>query len=447
MRKLFTLIFMAVASHICFAQQVSGDLLIVEAKKGNVGKVLTKEKFMSFSKVSITGELNVKDLEALSADGHLTHLDMSNACYVGEDLYYTEFNQNNKFLKCALTVNDNLKELQLFRLASFKKQPIPLQIEINGNAGNLMIHASRYTSLLLKPTSKNGEINVTIYEESGTSIPAYWKNLGDAEVDGLYLPTLSILDVCVTRFYYNRLHDLKSGYITLNSWKPNYDNDMLKNVTVLNKDCKLEGLKGSISLPLVKDIPDKCFTKSPELTEVQLPSVVSIGRMAFDNTQIKRFVFPSSLERMNGQVFGSAVETVEFEGNRAPSWNLSNNEAQSLTNICFVVPEGKYMYYSSGVWSYLKVREKGFNPECRINCQLPGTLSSFLTEEVKRNTDYLYISGTIYEHEVELVKQVRWLKNVDWSGATIVKLQDDEGSRDDDQDRLRREWESKIGDM
>ena len=447
MRKLFTFIFLAIASHICFAQQVSGDMLIVEAKKGNVGKVLTKEKFMTFTKVSIIGELNVKDLEALSIASNLTYLDMSNASYVGEDLYYTEFNQNNKFLKCTMTVNDRLQELQLFRTAMFKKQPIPLQVEINGNAGNLMIHASRYTSLLLKPSSKTGEINVTIYEESGTSIPAYWKNLGDAEVDGLYLPSTNILDVCVTRFYYNRLHDLKTGAITLNNWKPNYDTKMLKDITVINKDCKLEGLKGSITLPLVKDIPDKCFTKSPELTEVHLPSLVTIGRMAFDNTQIKHLVFPASLERINGQIFSPTVETVEFEGNRAPSWNLSNNEAQSLSNICFVIPEGKYLYYSSGVWSYLKVREKGFNPECHINCQLPGTLSSFLTEEVKRNTDYLYITGTIYEHEVELVKQVRWLKNVDWSGATIVKLQDDEGTRDDDQDRLRREWESKIGDM
>ena len=76
---------------------------------------------------------------------------------------------------------------------------------------------------------------------------------------------------------------------------------------------------------------------------------------------------------------------------------------------------------------------------------MPGTLSSYLTEEVKRNTDYLYITGTIYENEVELVKKVKWLKNVDWSGATIVKLQENEEEREDDIDRLRREWQIKVG--
>lgn len=445
MRKLILFILTVIASQASFGQQISGDILTIEGKKGNIGKVLAKEKFLGFTKVAITGEIDEKDLAALSVTSRLNYIDMSGATYFGEDLYYTEFNQNNKFLKCSLTLNDNMRDLRLFRMAMYKKQSLPLQIELNGNAGNLMVYASRFTSLLIKPSSKSGEVCVTIYEESGTVVPPYWKNLGDSDIDGLYLPSSSTLDACVTRFYFNRLHDNRTGNIIINKWKPNYDTDMLSKVTVISKDCKMEGLKGIVSLPLVKEIPEKCFTKSPELTEVRLPSVVKIGRNAFDNTLIKNIVLPSTLEYLEGNVFNTKFETVEFEGSRAPSWNISNNEAQALTSICFIIPSGRFMHYSSGVWSYLKVREKGFNPECRINCQLPGTLSSYLTEEVKRNTDYLYITGTIYENEVELVKQVKWLKNVDWSGATIVKLQENEEEREDDIDRLRREWQIKVG--
>lgn len=423
-----TLLFLGILTAQLAAQTVIGDSIIIEGNKGTLAKVLKKWNYPGVNKLKVIGEVGEKDMQVLQTTLYTTLLntiDLSETDYIGSK-FWNQFSTDDLLTEFKFGIPSSIKLFKLFRSAKKGKDPVALSVELSGNIeGSLYLFVSGKSRLTFNFGDRNKTssiLKVQLYNEQGINHPIVYGNGGQNSVDVLEIPSLSYYNERTTaKFTYFVLRELDNDRVTIKKWDKDLGKEYLEIATDLDELIHFKNLFGTISLPKVKALPNFCFMESPNLCEVILGDIEKIDYCAFQKTAVKSLVLPSTIRELHRDAFSGNIRTVEFLGINPPHLSAKDDEDWIYKDICFIVPKGSLQNYKTGIWGKLKVREKGFNPDVTINCTQPGTFSSYLTPEVINNTDNLVVTGTVYDTEKDLVKKIKWLKNVDWSGVTVVK--------------------------
>lgn len=441
MKRLSIVLFvLAVSYNILSAQTIVGDSIIIESKKGSLAKMLKKWEYPDIKKIRVVGEVGEKDMLALQSKPFTT-IDLSDAVFNGSCYPYSDKN-NEKFMQCVFNVPYYTTLLKMFKCGKNKDQLYPIELFLRGNVeASHTIYISANTSLGMnfgdRPDRDESKsiLKIVFYDRKNDNSILCKRSGGALDnirwgviVDIWVVPDKSYLSVNKQHnnifFDYNVLHVLNNNEVYIKKFKKDYGDFYLENaVEIVDEHPGFDNLWGSATFNKLKVIPPFCFSDS-KLSEIHLRSVEKIGGQAFYSSRIRNITLPATIRFIDESAFaveGGKFSTVELEGTMPPILDTKEDEYWHFNDICFVVPQGSLPNYSSGIWGKIKVREKGFNPNISIHCEQPGTLNSYLTPEVLNNTDSLVLSGTIYDTEKELVKKIKWLKNVDWSGVTVVK--------------------------
>lgn len=422
-----TLLFLGILTAQLAAQTVFGDSIIIEGKKGTLGKVLGKWNYPGVKKLKMIGEVGEMDIKALQSALYyitsFTTIDLSETEYIGGKFY--NLSKEDLYTECKLGIPSSTKVLKMFKYARKGKKPVALLLTLSGSIeGSLYLFVSGRSGLELNfgdLGQTSSILKLQLYKENDKTNPIYFMNKKNI-VDVLEIPnSSSYYQRIINKFSYSILRIMENDEVYIQKWNKNYGKEYLESVKELNELIHFKNLSGTISLPKVKKLPNFCFMESPGLREVILENVEEIDYCAFQKTSVHSLVLPSTIKKLHRDAFSGNIRTVEFLGTTPPHLNAKNDEDWIYKDICFIVPKGSLQNYKTGIWGKLKVREKGFNPDVTINCTQPGTFSSYLTPEVINNTDNLVVTGTVYDTEKDLVKKIKWLKNVDWSGVTVVK--------------------------
>ncbi len=412
---------------------INGDSVVVENKKGKISKILKDIQIPNLTKLKVLGELNEEDLLYLSACTSLETLDLEDAIYSTKELGRNQ--KFNGYITCKLRVQEKMSLLKLFKTAYFKKEMVPFiaDLDVMDVGNNIDIFISTNTKPQIISRDKR-RIVINIYGDLQSYTPLQKRKYHgfkfETHVDILTVPSEKILSMCYADYDYNILCIQDTKQINIKRWEPCYGKYYLENASSI-KEFAIDNNNdiSSLTMHYLKIVPKGFGFQLPNLQELSLPVAEEIYDVG--SHSLKRITFSPTIKYIDQWAFGQAdnLKEIEFTSNTPPSWYTPPVYMQNRT---IIVPKGSLRAYLNAFCVLetnkkdeynhrFKIREKGANPTATIICDMPGHFDSFLTEEVINNTDYLIVQGSLYDTEKLLVNKIKWLKDVDWSGAKIIK--------------------------
>ena len=421
-RIVFVMLLVVGSINILSAQTIVGDTLFVDGKAGSVAKALKKNPMITCLKA--TGNIDNKDLEAISAYYKLKYIDLSECVFSAKsNSLYTD--APFKYIYIEVRAFGTFK---LFKKAECKGSEYPLRVDVKGG-DNLELFASKNTVLGERCHS------LTIYDEQTDQIAQFsaiqyrfFGASGKLPVSILRVPNTEILNSCVTRFEYNILYNYKTNESKLIRWNGEQDGkEYIENASYIEPFGIREAQTVySLTLYNLTTLKEDNLYNMNNLAILNLKKVEVLEPRCLNGIKITSLTLPATLKRIEADglyIYEGKLKTIEFTGMTPPVFNYTDHDIRELEYKELYVPKGALQNYlqAGGIWSKIKIREKGNDPRRTIHCEQPGTLETYLTDDIIQNTDYLKVTGKIYDNEKEKVKKIKFLKEVDWSGVEILK--------------------------
>lgn len=109
-----TLLFLGILTAQLAAQTVIGDSIIIEGKKGTLGKVLGKWNYPGVKKLKMIGEVGEMDIKALQSALYyittFTTIDLSETEYIGGKFY--NLSKEDLYTECKLGIPSSTEGTQ-----------------------------------------------------------------------------------------------------------------------------------------------------------------------------------------------------------------------------------------------------------------------------------------------------------------------------------------------
>lgn len=405
-------------------------------------KKLGKKDPLSITHLKITGDINSKDVELLNQMTNLVHFDASEmkGYHYYDHLDLSLFKKLNHLslstvdsdvLKgkissplTSLTVSEGRYHLNIDYLGDFidkvyitvkdeSEIPADLRFELHGSLKKSTV--ANYT---------HGEYSTRENER--------------IKVDTLYLPNIkSFFCDALSNFdpYYVVLQ--AENQVILNRWKATDSQSTinLKGISYImpfafNNINNIERIECPES---IKEIFDYAFSGCKNLKEVDLINIESVGRNAFEKTNVVDIVLPNTLKELSEYAFReSSLDKVEFLGKYPPSitqnkddhsnwYNKSSYWPDYMGDIEFCIPENTLSSYSLGHWKKVVLIEKGTNTTFEITLETPGTMEKHLSDEIIANARTLTVKGILYDSDFEVLKKCKNIQTLDLSNSFICK--------------------------
>lgn len=400
---------------------------------GNLSDLLPERERFKITDLTLSGRLNICDLEVIRQmggcyksagsryNGHLRHLDLSNAIFVGEGTL--DIPNNN----LRVQLNDGSGDYLFSDMKSLHTIKLPNSLEKMGNC--LFLGCDNLTSVTL-PKSLKSMPDIILYgcfyqTDNLTSIliddsNPYYSSDGSALFDKFktrmffavnslreYAIPSSVSEISNGAFY-NCRH-LKTLVLPLRLKRENVadiflDCDSLYSISVDEKNPYLcsEGSAlynkdkselvfvchtvKKMSIPSsVTKIGDYAFYKCTDLTSIELPSgVTSLGYDAFKGcTNLSSLTLPFGVKEINSSAFEGckSLTSVTLPSGVEKIWNDAFNGCESLRSI--TLPSDLKLIESdafkgckglTSIYAFMekpcKIQETTFDNETKINATL-----------------------------------------------------------------------------
>ena len=403
-----------------FAQNMVGDTLVIDAKGGKVAKYIKKHGLYC-PYLKITGELNHEDLSAIESNaGALRFLDFSEATIKVTDRRYTN---SEIWINCdpdfrsgsELTIKPTSKGL-------YKKTVLPIHYELRANSETkLRVLASKNTYI------KSILAGVSVLNFPDGQIASQIPDVDILEVENESLYEAFTRKNTSSSYKCCMIVNTTNGDVIINRWKPVFGIKYIEDAIFISpyaiQDCNYR----SITFRRLKELSEGVLFNLDDLVTARFPILERITCYgAFCGTKIENVVLPSTLRSFHKEAFrcsDSKIKSIEFTGTQPPMCSGYDKYTFWYANI--LVPKGSlgaYMRAYGNVDSRARIHESGSNTQYTIHSETPGSLGQLLTTEICQNAEYLTITGQVYDTDKKIVEQkAKWVKNVDWSGVTIVK--------------------------
>ena len=380
---------------LTFADNDTSMTLNVEA--GTLSSLIPASKMYEITELKLSGKLNLEDLKVIRRmgacrksskdewyDGHLQHLDISNAEFVGDGMFVYYYNNSpttqtvsftdrkylfagmkslqtielpnsmkeidgSIFYECSSLVSLTLpSELTTIGVSSLHDCPNLMSIKIDKNNpyycsdGSILFNKDKSKIVLAKKT-----LDAYSIPSSVTQIQSY-AFAGCNSLIYLTLPS-GLTQIEDGTFYGCRFKSL-----SLPSSVTQIGSRAFRACTNLT----------SITLPSgVTQIDYEAFRDCTSLTSITLPSgVTQIGNYAFSNcNELRTLRLPSSLTEIGDSAFGSCKNISSVYAFMAVPPLLDNSIFSDSTtkNVTLYVPKGSYVYYRiADFWDeFTKIKE------------------------------------------------------------------------------------------
>lgn len=420
-KRLFTLLTMLLPlyyANTMLAQNMVGDTLVFDSKGGKVAKYIKKNGLFCRC-LKIFGEINNDDLLALTLNARvLNYLDLSEATIKVTDRRDTN---NEVWIRNELDFRAG-KELTL-KIPSngiYKKNTLPIHYELRaGEETKLRVLAPQNCYI----QSISAGISVLKYSEDQVASKLPDVDILEVENESLYSTykrknTGSQYKCCM-------IVNTTNGDVLINWWKPVFGIKYIEDAIFISpysiRDCEYR----SITFKRLKELGEGVLFTLENLVTARFPVLEKITG-SFCGTKIENVVLPSTLKSFHKEAFrcsDSKIKSIEFSSTQPPTCDGYDKYTFWYGNI--LVPKGSlhaYMRTFGNVASNARIHESGSNTQYTIHSDTPGSLEPQLTTEICQNAEYLTITGQVYDTDKKIVEQrAKWVKNVDWSKATVVK--------------------------
>ncbi len=259
--------------------------------------------------------------------------------------------------------------------------------------------------------------------------------------------------------HFNLIYERGNKNIFLNMWEDHYTQQVLNHVTHLAGDGNLTGStnksKGLLSnlqfaeviinakiteLPAycfngnrvvekitlsnnITKIPRGCFTNCPNLNNIDIPkNVWKIEEYAIG---VKNITIHGAPSLKTTSFWLELIETITLKSATPPKVEdiKVRGWEKWAPNIKVYVPEGSYAEYAkSDFWKSTKMEEPGEKLRINITSENPGDFLPQLPNiSLLHKIDSLTVTGIVYNTDLNVVKQCRNLKYIDFSNAIIME--------------------------
>lgn len=209
----------------------------------------------------------------------------------------------------------------------------------------------------------------------------------------------------------------------------------------------LSSVKFSSNLQII----DEGAFSGCNLSEIELPSIVYIGRFAFGyNKQLTKCTLGNKLETIHDQAFRDCCnlrtivlpETVTYIGEGAFSdcKNLStvnalmkkpaniyvdsNSSFEEKYVTTIFVPHDAYDGYMASDWNKYPLGKEGGKEEFDVTVETPGALLNLIGIDNVLSVRKLILKGTLNDKDMEVIKQMVNLRYVNLENTQIIMSQE-----------------------
>lgn len=382
----------------------------LEKELGNTADTITT--------IKVNGDINGEDIEYLISMSKLTSLDLGNAKIIDEYSYPAKKTKN--------------------AIASGFSRAIGINNNANSNSNNyskqtLLISGSRFYKKVVMPLSCN-KLVILPPQPTDSVYALEYCQMGRLEAAS------GINTITCSKKFLPMVIDLKDNTMDDKTQKSIFSflliqqGETLLRYWIWDTDELVSYCKKQ-KITSIDNIRPYAFSKAPcgdtlDLSEV---NIKTFDLLAFAECPAKYVIMPRSVENISDLAFEkSNVESVEFTGEYAPAFIGDKNKNDfyarqyypvdvSSWNFSIIVPEKYYQNYQLGEWKELVVKKDNAISKYEFVIEKPGTLSSYLTNEIIKGAEGLTLKGILYDTEIDILNECKGLKYLDLSCCYVAK--------------------------
>jgi len=380
---------------------------ITLSKPGRLGKEIGKSAD-TITTLKVNGDINGEDIEFMVSMPKLNSLDLGNA-RIFDDYSYPA--QNKIASGLSRYIGNNISAAK-----SYNKQ-------------TLLISGSRFyrkvimpimcNNLVILPPQPTDSVYSLEFCQMGRLVAA--SGINSITCSKLFLPM--IIDVKNFTFDVAKHKSItpciimQQNEVKLRVWHWGIDELMAY--------CKRNNIASFDNV-----LPGSFSAIKGDTLNLSQVNIKTIGAYVFVNCPAKYVIMPRSVENISDLAFEeSNVESVEFTGEYAPTFIGDKNKNDfyarhvdvSSWNFSIIVPEKYYQNYQLGEWKKLVVKKDNAISKYEFVIEKPGTLSSYLTNEIIKGVEGLTLKGILYDTEIDLLNECKGLKYLDLSCCYVAK--------------------------
>lgn len=383
---------------------------ITLSKPGRLGKEIGKSAD-TITTLKVNGDINGEDIEFMVSMPKLNSLDLGNA-RIFDDYSYPAQNKIASGLSRYIGNNNSAAK-------SYNKQ-------------TLLISGSRFyrkvimpimcNNLVILPPQPTDSVYSLEFCQMGRLVAA--SGINSITCSKLFLPM--IIDVKNFTFDVAKHKSItpciimQQNEVKLRVWHWGIDELMAY--------CKRNNIASFDNV-----LPGSFSAIKGDTLNLSQVNIKTIGAYVFANCPAKYVIMPRSVENISDLAFEkSNVESVEFTGEYAPAFIGDKNKNDfyarqyypvdvSSWNFSIIVPEKYYQNYQLGEWKELVVKKDNAISKYEFVIEKPGTLSSYLTNEIIKGAEGLTLKGILYDTEIDLLNECKGLKYLDLSCCYVAK--------------------------
>ncbi len=162
------------------------------------------------------------------------------------------------------------------------------------------------------------------------------------------------------------------------------------------------------------------FAGHTEIKEIEIPkNIKTLPYGSFAYCGVEKLTF-EEVEKLDKFGEGTNIKEIYFEQSSAPMASKGFFD-QVSGNTRIFIPQGSIGHYSIGEWKKLPIQEIGGNTSYDFVIAKPGTLSSYVRDDVARSATSLTLTGVIYDTDIPALAKCEGLVKLDLTKTLIVK--------------------------